>query len=268
MTHFIRIPSRMKILLPIALIFSIAAASAQSDDPNASARSTEDRLREYENRLTDWPQLAVYRESNARLGAPAPGKARVIFFGDSVTEGWERRAGSFFPGNAYINRGIHGQTTAQMLVRFRADVIALKPRVVLILGGTNDLAGKTGPSSPAMIEDNLASMTELAQANGIRVVLASLLPVNDYVEPRTTHRSPQKITELNAWIKTYALRRNAIYLDYFSAMVDSAGTLKKEWSDDGLHPNAAGYAVMTPLAQKAIEQALARELFPVHRDAE
>lgn len=259
MTHGMRISPRMKIFLLIALLFSTAAAVfAQTASPNAPPHTAEDRLRQYENRLADWPQLTVYRDSNARLGAPAPGEARVIFFGDSVTEGWERRAGSFFPGKAYINRGIHGQTTAQMLLRFRADVVALKPRVVVILGGTNDLAGKTGPSSPAMIEDNLASMTELAQANGIQVVLASLLPVNDYVEPRTTHRSPKKIVEINAWIKTFAQRRNAIYLDYFGALVDSTGTLRKDWSDDGLHPNAAGYALMAPLAQKAIEQALAR----------
>ena len=135
-----------------------------------------ERLRLYEERLADWPQLAHYRESNAQIGAPAPGEARVVFLGDSITEGWPRRAGGFFPGMPYVNRGIFGQTTPQILLRFRADVIALKPRAVVILAGSNDLAGKTGTSSLAMIEDNLASMTELAQANGIKVVLASLLP--------------------------------------------------------------------------------------------
>ncbi len=233
-----------------------ACMPAAAIDPTSQPPA--ERLRLYEERLADWPQLARYREGNAQIGAPKPGEARVVFLGDSITEGWPRRAGSFFPGMPYVNRGIFGQTTPQMLLRFRADVIALKPRAVVILAGSNDLAGKTGPSSLAMIEDNLASMTELAQANGIKVVLASLLPVNDYVEPRTFRRSPQKIVELNAWIKAYAQRKNSVYLDYYAALVDARGALKKELSDDGLHPNAAGYALMTPLAQRAIESALAR----------
>lgn len=235
-----------------------AAACTPATAIDPLSQPPAERLRLYEQRLSDWPQLARYRESNAQIGAPAPGEVRVVFLGDSITEGWPRRAGSFFPGMPYVNRGIFGQTTPQMLLRFRADVIALKPRAVVILAGSNDLAGKTGPSSLAMIEDNLASMTELAQANGIKVVLASLLPVNDYVEPRTSRRSPQKIVELNAWIKPYAQRKNSIYLDYYAALVDASGALKKELSDDGLHPNAAGYALMTPLARRAIESALAR----------
>jgi lysophospholipase L1-like esterase len=162
----------------------------------------------------------------------------------------------FFPGKPYVNRGISGQTTPQMLLRFRPDVIALQPRVVVILAGTNDLAGNTGPSSLQMIEDNLASMTELAHAHHIRVVLSSVMPVGDYKYPQSSNHPAEKIIALNAWIKAYAQREHAIYLDYYDALLDADHALKKELSDDGLHPNAAGYAVMSPLAQQAIDQAL------------
>jgi lysophospholipase L1-like esterase len=208
--------------------------------------------------LQDWPNLNRYRADNARTQPPAPGEERVVFMGDSITDAWGRTYGknSFFPGKPYINRGISGQTTPQMLIRFRPDVIALKPKAVVILAGTNDIGGNTGPSTLEMIEDNLTSMTELAQANGIKVVLASVMPTCDYIRLQSDRRPNSKIVELNKWIKEYAAKRGAIYLDYFSAMVDDKGNLKQEITYDGLHPNDAGYDLILPLAQKAVAEAL------------
>jgi len=181
--------------------------------------------------------------------------------GDSITDLW--KLADYFPSKAYINRGISGQTTPQMLVRFRPDVIALKPRVVVILAGTNDIAGNTGPMTLEAIEDNLASMAQLAAANGIRVVIASVLPVCDYANNRvgkpislSTRRPPEKIKALNEWAKKYAAENGLTYLDYFSASVDEKGFLKEELSNDGLHPNDKGYVVMQPLAEQAIAAAL------------
>ena len=236
----------------------ISTIPAWAQDPSANTQLILQRLVEADKRLADWPELARYRNENARLVAPNAGEERVIFMGDSITDFWGRSEGSFFSDRRYINRGINGQTTAQMLVRFRPDVIALKPRAVVILAGTNDIAGNTGGSSNSMIEDNLASMVDLAQGNNIKVVLASLLPVNDYIQSyQTSRRPPQRILELNAWIKQFAQSRGLVYLDYYDAMLDANNALKKELSGDGLHPNAAGYAVMLPLAQRAIDQALA-----------
>jgi lysophospholipase L1-like esterase len=223
------------------------------------------RLEAQAKRLNDWPDLARYREANANVTAPAKEEQRVVFMGDSITDMWvQPRFGAFFPGKPYIGRGISGQTTPQMLVRFRADVIALHPQVVVILAGTNDIAGNTGPITLEETEGNLASMAELARANGIRVVLASMMPVSNYGHDREgkpidmrIKRPPEKILELNTWIRKYAAVNDHVYLDYFSAMVDEHGLLKKDLSEDGLHPNAAGYAVMAPLAEKAIEAALA-----------
>jgi acyl-CoA thioesterase-1 len=218
---------------------------------------TPDQRADIEQRLNDWPLLARYARDNATYPPPKPGEKRVVFMGDSITDFWGRPIGEFFPGRGYINRGISGQTTPQMLVRFRADVIALKPAVVVILAGTNDIAGNTGASSLEMIEDNLASMTELARAHGIRVVLATLLPVNDdVVKDQTSRRPPATIRALNAWIREYAAREQLGFIDYYAPMVDAHGALRKELSDDGLHPNAAGYKVMAPLSQKAIDGAL------------
>ena len=228
---------------------------------------TRARLKSAEKALNDWPDLAHYRDANAKAAAPAEDEQRVVFMGDSITDMWvQPRLGSFFPGKPYIGRGISGQTTPQMLLRFRADVIALHPRVVVILVGTNDIAGNTGPITLRETEGNLASMAELGRANGIRVVLSSVMPVSNYGHDREGNpldmrikRPPEKILELNAWIKKYAAVNDHLYLDYFSAMVDEHGLLKKDLSEDGLHPNAAGYAVMAPLAEKAIQSAL-REL--------
>jgi lysophospholipase L1-like esterase len=206
--------------------------------------------------LADWPNLARYRTENAKLAAPAAKENRVVFMGDSITDFWGRQAGTFFPGLPYVNRGISGQTTPQMVLRFRADVIALRPKAVVILAGTNDLSGNTGPMTLEETEGNLQSMAELAKANGIRVVLSAVMPVCDYIRPQSARRSPEKIKALNVWIKDYAAKHGIVYLDYYSAMIDDAGMLRKELTGDGLHPNAAGYEVMGPLASKAIATAL------------
>ena len=215
------------------------------------------QLAKNQKTLQDWPNLARYHDDNAKLNPPMPGNNRVVFMGDSITDGWGRSQGSkFFPGKLYVNRGISGQTTPQMLIRFRPDVIALQPRAVVILAGTNDLAGNTGPETLDQIEANLESMAQLAKANNIRVILASVMPVCDYIKPQTQQRPPQKIVALNTWIKDYCARNGCVYLDYYSAMVDPSGMFKRELTYDGLHPNNAGYEVMAPLAQQAIDQAL------------
>lgn len=229
----------------------------QQGSPSADLQKLETDLARDQKILQDWPDLARYRDDNAKLNPPALSQTRVVFMGDSITDGWGRSQGSkFFPGKPYVNRGISGQTTPQMLIRFRPDVIALQPRAVVILAGTNDIAGNTGPETLDDIEGNLTSMVELAKSNNIRVVLASVMPVCDYIKPQTQHRPPEKILALNTWIKDYCARNGCVYLDYYSAMVDSQGMFKRELTYDGLHPNNAGYEVMAPLAQKAIDQAL------------
>jgi len=214
------------------------------------------QLQQAQDKLKDWPDLARYRDANSQVPAPAPKEDRVVFMGDSITDSWGSKYGRFFPGKPYVNRGISGQTTPQMLIRFRPDVIALRPKVVVILAGTNDIAGNTGPTTLEAIEGNLVSMAELAKANGIRVVLASLLPVCDYIRPQTPRRPTEKITAVNAWMKDYAAKNGFIYLDYYSAMLDDQKMFKQELTYDGLHPNDAGYEVMAPLAEKAIAAAL------------
>jgi lysophospholipase L1-like esterase len=210
-------------------------------------------------RVRDWANLARYRDANRSLPPSEP--ARVVFMGDSITDAWPQRVPEFFAGKAYVGRGISGQTTPQMLGRFRRDVIDLKPRVVVILAGTNDIAGNTGAMTDDDIQGNLASMAQLAKANGISVVLASITPVSAYHTtptgvPQTSSRPMTRIRAINAWIKEYAAKNGHIYLDYFSAMVDDKDLLREDLSADDLHPNAAGYAVMGPLAQQAVAAAL------------
>jgi lysophospholipase L1-like esterase len=208
--------------------------------------------------IKDWPNLARYHDANTELAPPAVGENRVVFMGDSITDGWGRKYSKFFPNKPYVNRGISGQTTPQMLIRFRPDVIALKPKAVVILAGTNDIAGNTGPMTLEAIEDNLMSMADLAKANGIQVVFSSVMPVCDYIKPQTERRPPEKIIALNTWMKGYAARNGYVYLDYYSAMLDDKQMLKQEITVDGLHPNEAGYDVMAPLAEAAIAAALKR----------
>jgi len=266
--------SVFKIAAPLLVALIIFAsglhAQAPAEEPTKPAcdcsavELMNGRLTVLEKRLQDWPDLARYREANAKVAAPAKDEQRVVFMGDSITDMWvQPRFGAFFPGKPYIGRGIGGQTTPQMVLRFRADVIALQPKVVVILAGTNDLSANTGPITLEETEGNLASMAELARAHGIRVVLSSVMPVSNYGHDRDGNpvdmrqkRPPEKILELNAWIKKYAAEQGHMYLDYFSAMVDEQGLLKNELSEDGLHPNAAGYAVMAPLAEKAIQTTL------------
>jgi lysophospholipase L1-like esterase len=208
-------------------------------------------------KLNDWPQLERYRAENAALPPAAAGEQRVVFYGDSITDGWGRRpnTGTFFPGKPYVNRGISGQTTPQMVVRFRQDVIDLKPAIVLILAGTNDVAGNTGPMTAEMTEENFASMIDLATANGIKVIVASITPAFDYPWKRGLEPAP-KIRAINAWLQTYCKTHGATYLDYYSALTDEQGGMKPGTSFDGVHPNATGYGIMTPLAQAAIDQVL------------
>ena len=207
--------------------------------------------------IEDWSNLYKYKEENAKIGMPAAGENRVVFMGNSITEGWGQVSPKFFKDKPYINRGISGQTTPQMLVRFRPDVINLKPKVVVILAGTNDIAGNTGPSTLEMIEDNITSMVEIAKINNIEVVLCSVLPAYDY--PWKPGLKPaEKIVNLNKWIKEYADINGIFYVDYFTSMADERNGLKVEYSDDGVHPNLAGYKVMVPLVEKAIVKTLAR----------
>jgi lysophospholipase L1-like esterase/sugar lactone lactonase YvrE len=212
---------------------------------------------------TDYGRLSRYAAANAALAPKKAGEPRVVFFGDSITDNWSKAGyGGFFPGRPYVNRGIGGQTTSQMLLRFRADVLALKPDVVVILAGTNDIAGNGGPVALEVVEQNLATMAELARSHGIRVVLASLLPVSDDQRDasgqpitRTAGRPPATLKALNGWLADYARRHGHVYLDYAAAVADAGGVLKPELNDDGLHPNAAGYAVMAPRAEEAIARA-------------
>jgi lysophospholipase L1-like esterase len=268
--------------LPMALVFCTAVATAQTPGgqpfptpppaaPQAPAGPPTQPLTlvdcpglvtslrtvvQNDPRTRDWPNLNRFRNANSSVK-----DARVVFMGDSITDNWQSgRFGGFFPGKAYVGRGIGGQTTPQMLLRFRPDVIELNPRVVVILAGTNDIASNTGPASDQEIEGNLASMAELAHGHGIKVVFSSITPVSAYhaapnAAPQTTQRPMARIQAINDWMKKYAAAHGEVYLDYFSAMVDPTGVLKQDLSADDLHPTAAGYAIMAPLAEAAIAKA-------------
>ena len=254
----------MKKLALIIIVNTVCclAALAQTPTPTpldaAAEKQRADRL---QDRLTNFANYGRYREANAKLAPPAKSENRVVFMGDSITDGW--KLDQYFPGQPYVNRGISGQVTSQMLLRFRPDVIDLKPKVVVILAGTNDIAGNVGAISLDMIKANYESMVDLAHANGINVVFAAIMPVSDYNKNaqgaqivRTVQRKPSEILELNDWIKKTCAERKLVYLDYFTPMADEKGLLKADIANDGLHPNAKGYELIKPLAEKAIATAL------------
>jgi acyl-CoA thioesterase-1 len=247
-----------------------AAPAAQAQAPSEGTafweKLTPYQKSQIERMYTDWAFLAKFRESDASLPPAQPDETRVVFMGDSITEGWGMKAtatsparGEFFPGKPYINRGISGQTTPQMLIRFRQDVILLKPKVVVLLAGTNDIAENTGKESLEEIEGNISSMAELARANGIRMVLCSVLPASEFSWHKGLEPAP-KIKALNVWMKNYAAKNALVYVDYYTPMANAEGGLKAELSPDGVHPNKAGYDLMAPLAEAAIAEALKKPL--------
>jgi lysophospholipase L1-like esterase len=246
-------------LLAILLCFpALAQQPAPSIPSTGFAGLDEYRASRVSIYTDDFGQLARYREADAALAAPAAGENRVVFLGDSITDYW--KLPDYFPGKPYINRGIDGQTTPEMLVRFRQDVIGVHPKVLVVLAGTNDIAGVTGRTSNEDIEANYASMAELARAHRIRVVFASVLPVHNYThdaEESFALRPSDRILALNKWLKEYCTKNGFVYVDYFSALVDEHGKLKRALADDGLHPTDAGYKIMASLAEKAIQKALA-----------
>jgi lysophospholipase L1-like esterase len=238
----------------LAAGFSVSLAAQ-----DAHVQELEREVKAAHHLLMDWAGLTRYGSQDAEIRPPAAGENRVVFLGDDMTEMWGADgSATFFPGKPYLNRGIERQTTPQMLIRFRQDVLSLKPKVVVIAGGSNDLAGFTGPQTEVMIDQNLASMTEIAKANRVRVVLASVTPVCDCYTNQTARRPQGKIIGLNASIKRYAAESGSVYLNYYSSLVNGRD-FKKELTSDGLHPNEAGYQVMAPLAEKAIAEAMGQE---------
>ena len=221
------------------------------------------------DQLLDWNQLGRYYAENQKLKSLPPEPNRVVFMGDSITDFWN--LSKYFPDKPYVNRGISGQTTPQMLVRLFSDVIELKPVVMVLLAGINDIAQNTGPQTAEMVENNIRAMAELAQHHGIKVVLCSIMPVSDYpylkqqkglIDSKiktvkwTDSHPADDIIKLNVWLKDYAEKVNAIYVNYFDAFVDEKGLLKESYSDDGLHPNNEGYKVMSQIVDAAIQKAL------------
>lgn len=246
---------RLRVGSILATLAFSALLTGQTADNSERIRTLEREVEAARHRLMDWAGLNRYGSEDTEVPAPKPGENRVVFLGDDITEKWE---GPFVPGKPYFNRGIERQTTPQMLIRFQQDVVALHPKVVVIAGGSNDLAGLTGPATESTVGQNLTSMTELAKVNGIGVVLASVTPVCDCYTNQTARRPQGKIIGLNGWIKRYAAKSGAVYLDYYSALANGRD-FKKELTGDGLHPNEAGYQVMAGLAESAISQALGKE---------
>ena len=247
-------PMRITLFVLSTLLLRAQAQAPAQDAPPPRVRM----LDQLSRMVNDYGNTARYAAEDAKVLPPAADEDRVVFMGDSITDAWGRSLGVFFPGKPYINRGISGQVTPQMLLRFYQDVIALKPKVVIILAGTNDIAGNVGPMTMEATENYFLSMADMARANNIRIVLSSLTPVCDYIKLQTAQRPPEKILALNRWLQNYAEKNNFVYLDYFSATVDDKGMFRKELTYDGLHPNAAGYEVMGPLAERAIAKALAK----------
>lgn len=239
----------------LALVFLGIAGLVSAQEP--SREDLEREIAAQQRLLNDWAGLTRYGSENTELKLP-PNEDRVVFIGDEITETWGQGQAKFFPSKPYINRGIALQTTPQMLVRFRQDVISLKPKVVVIQAGSNDIAGAAGPITEAMAGENFTSMVELAKANGIRVVLASVTPVCDCFRNLTSRRPAGKIIGMNGWLKNYAAQSGSVYLDYYSVLVEGRA-MKKELTVDGLIPNDAGYEKMAALAEKAIAEALSHK---------
>ena len=235
--------------------FSVGTVRAQDATAAVAPVDTEKQIARMQAKLDDWAQLGYYRDANKALAPAVPGEDRVVFYGASMTEFWGRNGSMFFPAKNYVNRGISGQTTAQMVVRFRQDVINLHPKVVVILAGTNDIAGNTGPMTPEMTENNWQSMADMARANGIKVIFASITPSTDFPWRKGLHPA-EKIRALDAWLQGYSAMHGFIYLDYYSALVNADGGMKSEYTVDGVHASVKGYEVMAPLAQAAIDKAL------------
>lgn len=232
-------------------------APAPATAASASAPSAETQLAAAQKKLNDWAQLEHFAAANTALPPPAPGQQRVVFYGDSITANWGR-PGNWFPDSKpYVDRGISGQTSAQMVVRFHPDVVNLHPAVVIILAGTNDVAGNTGPMTPEMTLDNIKAMVEMARANNIKVILCTIPPAADFPWRRGLDPAP-KIRALNQQLEGYAKSAGVVWVDYYSALADANGGMKPGLSIDGVHPTAAGYALMDPLAEAGIAKALAK----------
>lgn len=249
--------------LCLVLLFLLSSAKSNAQDKNAKLSDSlgfvklkveQQKAREEKMRI-DWPSLTKYRDANIKLGIPLSSEKRVVFMGNSITEVWAKTSPDFFSSRSYISRGISGQTTPQMLLRFRADVINLRPKVVVILAGANDIAGNTGPSTLEMIEDNISSMVELSKAHNIKVILCSVLPAYDF--PWSPGKNPvENIATLNEWIKIYCTKNNIVFVDYYSVMADERKGLKSEYTKDGVHPTLEGYKIMEPLIEEAIKKVL------------
>jgi lysophospholipase L1-like esterase len=264
------------ILVAAVLLFAALPARAQTVEdfnPPHSNCCLAGTAKNLADQLLDWNQLGRYHAADEALKQQPPDPHRVVFMGDSITDIWN--LADAFPGKPYVNRGISGQTTPQMLVRMYPDVIDLKPAAIVILAGTNDIAQNTGPETVTMIEENLMAMTELAQKHGIKVILCSITPISDYTlmtpgrgapplppgatpghRIQTIGRPPADILRIDAWMKDYAASVGATYCDYYSAVVDSSGFFKDGLSNDGLHPNAQGFQLMAPVTEAAIEKTL------------
>ena len=247
--------SYFALLAAAAFPLSVSAQLVDDYNPPKAACCLIGAAQNLVNQLGDWNQLGRYHADDEKLKAAPAESGRVVFLGDSITDGW--RLAQYFPGKPYVNRGISGQVTSQMLVRMYPDVLDLKPAAVVLLAGTNDVARNNGMSTAAMIEENIMAITELAQGHGIKVVLCSVTPIADYGRAKMSEgRPPADILRLNTWMKAYAAKVGAVYADYFSALADDKGFLKPGISMDGLHPNDEGYKLMGPVVQAAIDQAL------------
>lgn len=255
----------MKKLLFLMILTCAVSAFSQTPAPTPDALTAEkQRADRLQSRLNDYAQLTRYADANKQVQPPAKDENRVVFLGDSITDSW--KLAEYFPNQPFINRGISGQTLSQMLIRMRPDVIAHKPKVMVLLAGTNDIAGNYGVMSNEFIQGNIESIVELAHKNNINVVLASILPISDYnkrsngeVIVRSVQRPPERILAINNWMKNYCANKGLVYLDYFSATVDDKGFLKADLANDGLHPNTKGYEIMKPLAENAIKTALKKK---------